>query len=745
MPWRKTSCCLCYSNCGLELLIENNRITKVRPDKDNPRSQGYACRKGMNIHLYQHNAERLTEPLKRVGSAFEPISWDRALDEIAEKLRSIVDQHGPRCLATMGGGGQGGRFQAPFLVSLLRAMGSQYHYSAAAQEWSGMFWVNGRCLGNQGMKFIPDFERIDMLLAVGWNGAVSHSFPRTPKLLKDFGANPDNLFVVVDPRRTKTAKLADVHLPIRPGGDALFFKSLIAIILAEGWQDQEYLDRHVSGFEKIRQYFQDVDIRAALDVCGLDYDQVKDVARQLTRRRSAVHVDLGVFMGRNSTLCSYLEVILLAVAGRMCVRGGSILPGHMSPLLGHTDERNPAVWRTRASGIPAVGGIFPPNVFPEEVMSDNPDRIRALIVSAANPLRSYADTGAYEKAFGQLDLSVAIDLNMTETTRLADYVLPAHSPFESWDAPVFAWNYPDVFFQMRRPVIEPTGQTREPGEIFIDLAERLGLLPRIPESLTRAARGGSGAEFTRALADLFREQPKAKVVAPLIVGRVLGSVLGSAHLAGLKHLCTNNRPDFYDNAVRAGFGPGDDLGDRIYQAIVDHPEGVWIGRSDGDNPMGELATDDGRVNVHIPELIDWLASIEPEAERAALAPDPEFPFVLMAGRHYQYTANSLLRHPGFKKGRRGELALHPVDAAELGLADGDSVGITTGAGSVIGFVETDPNTRPGFAVAPHGFGLQYKGEEIGFNINRLTSAQHRDWLGTPLHRYVPCRLEKIGP
>jgi anaerobic selenocysteine-containing dehydrogenase len=428
----------------------------------------------------------------------------------------------------------------------------------------------------------------------------------------------------------------------------------------------------------------------------------------------------------------------------MCVRGGSVLPGHMSPLVGHSDERNPKIWRTMASDIPAVGGIYPPNVFPEEVLSDGSDPIRALIVSASNPLRSYADTTAYEKAFARLELSVAVDLTMTETCRACDYVLPAHSPFESWDAPVFAWNYPEVFFQMRRPVVRPTGQTREPGDIFIDLAQRMGLLPDIPDYLENAAKSGSGAEFNLAMNRLLKDNPKTKSAAVLIAGKALAPLLGSVHLAGLKYLVNNNSPDFYENAVRAGFNPGDGLGDEVYQAILDNPQGVWIGRADGDNPMQELATEDGRVNLHIPELTGWLEDIQPQSEAKAMEPDPDYPHILMAGRHYPYTANSLLRHPGFKAGRKGELAMHPDDAEKLGLGDGDAVRITTQAGSVKGVVELDSGTRPGFVVAPHGFGLSYEGEEIGFNINYLTSAGHRDsMLGTPLHRYVPCRLDRV--
>ena len=168
--WKKTGCVLCAQNCGLEVLVENNRIVKSRPDKDNPRSQGYVCRKGLKVAHHQHNAERLTHPLKRVGDEFQRISWDQALDEIAEKLRSLVDEHGPRCLAYMGGGGQGCHAEAAFGVRLLRGPGSRYHYNALGQELTGHFWVAGRFSGKQYLHFIPDEHNCELLLGIGWNG-----------------------------------------------------------------------------------------------------------------------------------------------------------------------------------------------------------------------------------------------------------------------------------------------------------------------------------------------------------------------------------------------------------------------------------------------------------------------------------------------------------------------------------------------------------------------------------------------
>ena len=163
--WHKTSCVMCAQNCGLEVKVEDNKMVKVRPDKDNPRSQGYVCRKGLQVAHHQHHAQRLTHPLKRVGNDFEQISWDQAISEIAAKLSAIVKTHGPKSFAYMGGGGQGCHFEAAFGVRLLRGMGSHYHYNALGQELTGHFWAWGRATGRQYLFGGPDHHNTDVLLA----------------------------------------------------------------------------------------------------------------------------------------------------------------------------------------------------------------------------------------------------------------------------------------------------------------------------------------------------------------------------------------------------------------------------------------------------------------------------------------------------------------------------------------------------------------------------------------------------
>jgi len=742
--WHKTGCVLCAQNCGLEVLVEDNRMAKVRPDKDNPRSEGYACRKGLNVVYHQHHADRLTHPLKRVGAGFEKIGWEQAFDEIAAGLRALIDRHGPRVLAYMGGGGQGCHFEAAFGVRLLRGLGSRYHYNALGQELTGSYWVWGRVVGRQNLIAGPDHHHTELLLAIGWNGMMSHQMPQARRFLTKMAKDPNRQLVVIDPRRSETAAIADMHLALRPGTDALLTRAMIAIVLREGWQNRDYIAKHVSGFDRIAPWFADFDVRRAVAVCQVDYDQVRELCRLLATRKWSMHYDLGVMMNRHSTATTYLHVLLLAVCGRICVPGGNVIPGGLMPIASHSDERDERTWRTVSTDFPAIAGVFPPNVVPEEITSGHPERLRALIVGQSNPLRSYADTTAHEKAFKALDLLVTADIAMTETAALSHYVLPARTAYESWDGTFFPWTYPEIYFQMRRPIVEPEGEPLEVSRIYTALAARLGLVPEIPDSLRQAAQQSRTA-FGGELLRFAGTQPAARAAMPFVLAETLGKELGSANLAALWGLLMTAPREFQENAARAGFAQSPLMGEEIFKALLAHPEGMWIGRLDPEENMGRVRTGDGRVNVHIPELESWVKGIAPEAEAAALDGGGEFPLVLMAGRHTDTNANTLMRNPEWNSGKRDcTLAMHPQDAEKLKLADGRMVRVSTEAGEGEIELEVTGQTRPGMVVIPHGFGLAYQGRTHGLNVNRLTKNTHRDKLaGTPLHRYVPCRVEPL--
>ena len=740
--WKTTSCVLCAQNCGLKVLVENNRIKRVKPDPENPRSRGYVCRKGLNVIYHQYPRDRLTEPLKRVGDRFEPVSWGEALFEIAEKIKDLVENHGPRALAYMGGGAQGGNFEAAYGLGLIRGLGSQYFYSSAGQEFSGSWWVYGRMLGKQYNITIPDEEASHMLVGWGWNGMMSHQMARARKVLTGFSRDPERLLVVVDPRKSETASIADIHLALRPGTDALLIKAMIALILREGWENRVYMAQNVAGWEEVAPWFENFDIEAALDVCDLPFESVRKVCRLMSTRQWCLHPDLGIYMGRHSTLNCYLLNLLGTVCGIFCVPGGNVIPGMVMPMGFHADERDPKTWRTVSTAMPpAAAGAFPPNVMPEEILSDHPERLQAVLVSACNPLRSYADTEAFEAAFKKLDLLVVNEMVMSETAALAHYVLPCRTFFESWDGTFYPWTFPNVYFQMRSPVVNPEGQCLEASHIFTVLADRLGLVPDIPKEIHNAA-GENRLAFGAKLMAWAAKEPRARAAMPFILAKTLGRVWGSANLSTLWGLLMTAPKAFRENAARVGFAPGMDQGDRIFQAIMDNPQGVWVGKADPAENMASIKTASGKIEAYIPELGPEAEALNAETEFEALKMPPSFPMILNAGRHMDYNANTLMRNPEWNRGKRAcTVAVHPDDAKALGFKDGDSVRVITDASQVVGELQTTLQVRSGTVLIPHGFGLNHDGEVYGINVNQLTRNTHRDFLGTPLHRYVPCRLE----
>ena len=740
--WNRTSCVLCYHNCGLEVQTEGSRILKVRADKNHPRTKGYICRKGTKIPFYQSHKERLTHPLKRDGSGFKKISWDQAIDEIAGKLKEILSLHGPRALAYMGGGGQGSHVEASFGRTLLTALGSQYHYSALAQELSGLFWVNGRAYGRQNLHTGADLDRAKNFLVMGWNGYVSSAgVNRARERIDEFSKSPAKRLIVVDPLRSETARRANTHLQPRIGTIALFLKSLIAIILQEGWENREFLAAHCSGFEQVQGWFRNFDVTSSLRVCGLDPGPVREVARIYATELTATRTDLGLLMDRQSTMNSYLEMILMTVCGRIGTPGGNVFPGHLMPLGPHTDERDPRTWRTVETGFPPSMGYFPPNVLPEEILSKRAERTRALIVSGSNPLRSYADTLLYEKAFRELDLLVTIEIAMSETARLSHYVLPAKSGYEKWDASFFSLTCPEVYFQIRRPCCETLGEALEEGEIFTRLADALGILPVIPEALSQRAREDRSL-FAMELLQFMGSDKKAARFLPFIVAKTLGRELGSAHLSALWGLLMMYPQHAGEDIARAGYELSPLVGEELFKRLLDHPEGIMIARMPEQDNLNALRTPDKKIHLYIEEMESWMNEILPDKEDLGLR-NKEYPFVLLAGRHFPYTANTLMRDPEWNSRKRVcNLLMSEEDARAMEIKDGTVVRLSTEASHVKVPVELSDIPPRGTVVLPHGFGLVYGGETYGVNVNQLTKNTHRDRLfATPLHRYVPCRIE----
>jgi anaerobic selenocysteine-containing dehydrogenase len=744
--WVKTACVLCSVNCGLEVKVEGRSIARVRGNKEHVASHGYACEKAQRINYYQSGKDRLDSPMRRrADGSFEKIDWDSAMAEVAARLMRVRDQYGGASIFYYGGGGQGNHLCGAYSTATRRVLGSTYASNALAQEKTGEFWVEGRLTGGRPS---PDFENAEVAVFVGKNPWQSHGFQSARPTLRKISADPNRALIVIDPRRTETAELADYHLQVRPGGDAFCLSAILAVMVQEDLLAHDFLREHAAGGAELFDVLREIDIADYCARAGVPEVQVREVARRIARATGGVSVleDLGIEMAPHSTLNSYLEKLIFCITGNFGRKGGMNLHTAMGRLYGDVlkDRRSPV------GGHRIIGGMIPCNVIPDEILTDHPKRFRTMIIESANPLHSLADSRRMREAIDSLDTVVAIDVAMTESARHAHYVLPASSQYEKWEATFFTFDFPHNFFNLRAPIIEPLAGTLPEAEIHRRLVRAMGALKDEDLAPLHDAAAKGRSAYAAAFLQATSSNPALGALAPIVLYETLGPTLGkgnevAAVMWGAAQTCALTYPD----AVRrAGFsGEGPELGNALFDAILTGRDGVTFTVDDYADTWPRMSTPDHRIQLDIPELIEELKSLADEKVHS----DSQFPFVLSAGERRSSTANTIVRDPAWRaKDRDGALRMSPTDAESLGVATGGRVRITTHRGSAEATVEVSDRLQPGHVSLPNGGGLDYPnsaGERIvnGVAPNELTSSEHRDWIaGTPFHKHVAARIEAIA-
>ena len=751
MKTEPTACILCSRNCGIEVETDGKSLLKIRGDRKHPSSSGYLCQKATRLNHYQNHTDRLQSPLRRKpDGSFEPISWETAIAEIAAKLLAIRNQHGGRAFAYYGGGGQGNHLGGIYGASLLRAMRSQYHYNALAQEKTGDFWVNGKLFGRQTCHITEGVEQADAVIFLGTNPWQAHGIPNARETLHKLSKDPDRLMIVIDPRKTETAKLADIHLAVRPGTDAFLMAAMLAILVRDQLVDTDFLEAHTSGSESLLETLQSIPIEHFVERAGLSLDRVTQAIHGFAKASTAcVRVDLGIQQSLHSTLNSYLEKLLFLLTGNLGKAGSNNFHTFLLPLIGHSPEDEKRNWRTVKTGYAGISKIYPPNVLPGEINNDNPDRIRAVVIDSANPLLSGADSAAYRTAFEKLECAVVIDVAMTETARAADYVLPASSQFEKWEATFFNLEFPRNYFHLRKPILEPKQGTLPESEIYARLLTAMGELPADFPILKRIAKIDRKFPrlklFPAALAVTIKARPKWMPYAAIILMRTLGQALpdGAAAAAPLWFACLRYAKRHTAAVQRAGYtGQGAALGEALFTAILNGRSGVQISEHLYEDTWKFLRHADKRIHLNIPEMIDALTSLKNDPEKKS-----ELPFLLAAGERRDYNANTIFRDPSWRKAdAHGSLRIHPDDARALDLEEGSQVLCRSTRAEIMVQATLDDSLQKGLVTLPHGHGMRYgpNNEQHGPAINELTDASSRDSIaGTPYHKYVPVDLIKL--
>jgi anaerobic selenocysteine-containing dehydrogenase len=753
--WQKTACILCSQNCGLEVQMDARRLVRFRGDRAHPTSLGYTCEKALRLDCYQNGPDRLTSPLRRnPDGSFEAIDWDTAVREIAERFARIRDQHGGETIFYYGGGGQGNHLGGVYARATRAALGSTFTSNALAQEKTGEFWVDGQLYGRPRCHTTGDFEHAEVGVFIGKNPWQSHGFPRARVTLRALSQDPARALIVIDPRRTETAELADIHLQVRPGTDAFCLSAMLGVLVQEDLVDHAFLADHTTGFETLAAELRAVPVADYAARAGVPEALVRDAARRIARATSvSTFEDLGIQQAPHSTLSSYLEKLVYLLTGNFAKPGAMNIHSRMASLGGGREGGR----TTPVGGHRIITGLVPANVIPDEILTDHPKRFRAMLVESANPAHSLADSQRMRAALAALDLVVVIDVAMTETARLAHYVLPAASQYEKWEATFFNLEFPRNTFQLRAPLLEPLPGTLPEPEIHRRLVRALGALRDEDLVDLHAAAAlvpteGRGP-FAQAFFRVTAEKPHLLPLGPVVLYETLGPALpdgaaATAALWGAAHLCAMSNAASVQRALAehgAAAAEGPALGEQLFDAMLAQRSGFTFTLDPYEETWARVDTADKRIRLTVPELLPELQKLATEPPRAE---DPAFPFVLAAGERRSYTANTIFRDPAWrKKDLDGALRLSPADAARLGIADGGRARVTTRRASLVTTVEITDTLQPGHATLPNGLGLEVTGADgrptmRGIAPNELTASEDRDFLaGTPWHKHVPARIE----
>jgi anaerobic selenocysteine-containing dehydrogenase len=750
--WKSTACILCECNCGIEVQLggeDGRRLVKVRGDDAHPSSRGYACEKPSRLDYYQNGPHRLTVPLRRrPDGSFEEIDWDTAIREVAARFAAIRDEHGGESIFYYGGGGQGNHLPGAYARSTRALLGSIHRSSALAQEKTGEFWVAEKMVGGYSR---ADFEHGEVALFLGKNPWFSHSIPRARTTLREIAKDPARCLIVVDPRRTETAEIADIHLQVKPGTDAWLLAAMIGVLVQEDRIARDWLAEHADGVSEVLPHFAALPVADYCTACGVPEETVRAAARRIAAASSmATFEDLGVQMNRYSTLVSYLHKLLVLMTGNFGKRGSAYVPVPFVPLAVGKEGSGGAGRRTPVTGARVIGGLTPCNVIPDEILTDHPKRFRALLVESGNPAHSLADSTRMREAIAALDLVVVIDVAMSETARLADYVLPVASQFEKAEATFFNFEFPHNYFHVRKALMPPLPGLFSEAELHARLVEALGGLPADAVAELRAAWGDGRKAFREKFFSLAAASPNLISMAPVLLYRAIGDLLpeGLAEAAGVWGLCQIVAQRNARSLARAGFtGEPGDAADALFDALLSSKSAVVFAIDEWDESFARLGTPNRRVQLAVPELFPELDSL---ADARAVSASSEFPFVLSAGERRSFTANTIIRNPEWRrKDRSGALRMNPEDALRVGVADGGRVRVSTRRGSAEVLVELSDRMQPGHVSLPNGLGVDFpdaSGRPVttGVAPNDLTRSEDRDWLaGTPWHKHTPARVEAL--
>ncbi len=695
---RTTFCRICESLCGMVADVEDGTLVRLRPDKEHPMSTGFACQKGIAFTEVVNDPDRVTAPLRRQpDGTFAEVSWDAALGDIAKRLSDIHRRNGSGAVGWYFG--NPGAFSYSHLMAVVffvNGLGLGTHlYTASSQDTHSRLMASQLLYGIPSSVPIPDLTRTDLLVVMGANPLVSHGSVLTaPRIRERMRAvvKRGGRVVVIDPRKTETAAQFE-WLGIVPDTDALLLLALLQVMFAEGLVDRSRVARQADGLDWLADQCAPFTPERTEASTGIDAQTVRTLARDLAgTRRAAIYGRIGTSAGRHGTLTSYLIDAVNLAAGNLDVPGGSVfgsfgVPGEawvftaLGALLRYDYRRN----RSRVGGFGNVVRSEPATMLAGEITTPGDRQIRALFVSAGNPVLSVPNGAELADAMSELELSVALDIYVTETTSRCDYILPVTTMYERDDFPLlFQPFHVAPFRQATEAVIPPRGQARTEWEIIEDLVGRMA---------TRTAGFAAWA----------------------LAGK-------AARMAG-RHVGPRAMADAFIRVGRGGDWFGLRRGGLSFEALTQRKQhGVVLEPELRTGALaGAVAYPRRRIKLVHKEIAEEIARLDAREDPIG------FPLRLIGMRDARSENSWLHNAPLLMRGDRSPRALiHVDDAARRGIADGDEIAVRSPFGKIALPATLTEDIVAGTVAIPHGWGHRGGGWRVanavgGVNVNDLTS------------------------
>jgi len=701
------ACNLCEAICGLAIEVRGDEIRSIRGDRDDPFSRGHICPKAVALQDVHSDPDRLRHPVRRMGDgSWRRVTWDEALDEVGDRLRAVQKASGNDAVGLYVGNPSVHNWGSLlFGPPLSRALRTWNRFSATSVDQLPHHVAATLMFGHRLLLPVPDIDRTQFLLVLGANPVVSNgsmmTAPGFKRRLEDL-KNRGGRLVVVDPRRTETAEIADSHFFIRPGTDALFLMALIQVIFSEGLEKPGSAAEFCDSIEKVRELVAGVLPERVAPVTGIDPEAICDLARAFAAAPSAVcYGRLGASTQVFGGLCQWLVNVLNIVTGNLDRAGGAMFTRPAVDLVATTGPGHLGKYVSRVRGLPAFGGELPVSALAEEILTEGGGQIRALLTIAGNPVLSTPNGVQLDKALGSLDFMAAVDFYLNETTRHAHIILPPTSTLEH--------DHYDLVFNLLAvrnvaryspPLFDPAPDARHDWQILAELHRRLDDGP----PLAQFRRWLNARLGPRRILDLgLRRGPWGSGLRPFAKGLSTKSLERAIH-------------------------------------------GVDLGPLESCLPS-RLRTPGRRVELapapFVEDVQRLLATLDGGADRS----------LLLIGRRHLRSNNSWMHNSRrLVRGKdRCTLFMHPDDAARLGVAGEARVAVVSRTGRIEVPLELSDEVMRGVVSLPHGWGHDRPGTELsvaeehpGVSINDLTDESVVDDLcGNAVLSGIPVRVEAV--